>query len=171
MKIYTPIVEYCNLQIRMNLRTQSIDIRSCKETKDMGLLERSAQFVRAIVLGFSVEDSLVLIKMGDVFLDSFDVCDVKRLKHDHLSRALGRIIGKDGKTKGVIESSSKTRIVVNEGQVHILGSVENINVAKDAVSRLIIGSQPGKVYNRLRVVSSKLKEKYGSLETVNHNFS
>jgi RNA-binding protein PNO1 len=170
-RICMSIVEQCGLHIRMNLKTKAVDIRTCEATKDASLLERGALFIRAIILGFGVEDALVVIKMGDVFLDSFDIKDVKKLKNDHLDRAIGRIIGKDGKVKKAIETSSKTRIVVDDTDIHILGSVENIRVAKDSVCRLIQGSQPGKICNRVRVISSKLRGVYGTLETVTHNFN
>lgn len=54
-------------------------------------------------------------------VDSFDMLTVKRLNGEHLSRAIGRVVGDAGKTKNSLENSTKTRIIVEDHKVHILG--------------------------------------------------
>jgi RNA-binding protein PNO1 len=77
-----------------------------------------------------------------------------------LSRAIGRVVGQDGKTKYAIENATRTRIVVADQKVHIMGTFTNIALARDAVCNLIIGAPPGKVYNQMRNVAKRVNERF-----------
>lgn len=143
----------------MNTRAKMIELRNSQFTMDAGALQKGVDFVKAFTLGFDVDDALALLRMDDLYIDSFEIKDVKTLNGDHRSRAIGRLAGKDGKTKFAIENASRTRIVVADTKIHILGTFQNIKVARDAMVSLIMGSPPGKVYQHLRTVAARLKER------------
>lgn len=102
MKIYSPIVEYLHLQIRFNLRTRCVEIKTSEQTEDIQSLQKAgkdkinredvfsyhcfslADFIKAFALGFDVDDALALIRLDDLFLESFEVNDGKQINHFHL---------------------------------------------------------------------------------------
>jgi RNA-binding protein PNO1 len=159
-KVYPPLVDQLKLQVRMNLKTKTVELRTWKETTDPSALQKGADFIKAFSLGFDIDDSIALLRLDDLYIETFEVKDVKTLQGDHLSRAIGRIAGKDGKTKFAIENATRTRIVLADSKIHILGGFTHIRIAREAVVSLILGSPPGKVYGNLRTVASRMKERY-----------
>ena len=155
--LYQPIVTHMRLATRVNTRLRAIELRTTDATHNADALTKAADFLRAYLLGFDVADAVALLRLDDLYVDSFDVSDVRIINGDHRSRAIGRVVGASGKTKFAIENATKTRIVVADSHIHILGAYQNILYAKSAVVRLILGAPPGKVYNTIRIAANKIK--------------
>ncbi|KAK9805008.1 hypothetical protein WJX73_000773 [Symbiochloris irregularis] len=156
MSLYKPVTENMQLDMRMNLKSKKVEIKTKPGTPDMGNLQKAADFVQAFVLGFDPADAIALLRLDDLYVECFEIKDVKTLRGEHLSRCIGRLAGKGGKTKFTIENATKTRVVLADTRIHILGSYQNIRVCRDAICSLILGSPPGKVYSRLRTVCTRL---------------
>merc|ERR1740138_1510799 len=107
-----PLVEHMKLQVRMNTKRRAVEIRNSENTEDIGALQKAADYFKAFMLGFDQPDAVALLRLDDLFIESFEVKDVKRLNGDHLSRAIGRLVGKDGKTKYAIENDTRPRCIL-----------------------------------------------------------
>lgn len=157
--IYPPLVEHLGLQVRMNIKAKAVELKTSKYTLDTSQLQKGEDFVKAFTLGFAVDDAIALLRLDDLYIESFEIKDVKTLGGEHLGRAIGRIAGKDGRTKFAIENASRTRVVLADQKIHILGGFKNIRIAREAIVSLILGSPPSKVYGNLRTVASRMKER------------
>ncbi|PQQ15949.1 RNA-binding protein pno1 [Prunus yedoensis var. nudiflora] len=156
---YSPLKKM-KIDIRMNLKGRKVELKTRADTPDVSNLQKCSDFVQAFMLGFDVIDAIALLRMDELYVESFEIKDVKTLRGEHLSRAIGRLSGKGGKTKFAIENATKTRIVIADTKIHILGSFANIKVARDSLCSLILGSPAGKVYSKLRAVTARLAERF-----------
>ena len=131
--ILKTLVKHMKLLVRMNTRRRAVQIKTTKEVQDPGALQKSADFLKAFMLGFRLQDAAAILRMEDLHIQTFEIKDVKILRGDHLSRCIGRICGANGKTKNAIENATRTRIVVADCRIHIMGSFANIQYAQSAV--------------------------------------
>lgn len=155
-KICETVAKNMKLQIRVNLKKKTVDLRECDETEDRTAIQRTCNFLKAFMLGFNLEDSIAMLRLDDLFLETFMIKDVKNLNGDHLSRCIARISGEKGKTKNAIENATKTRIILADSTIHLMGSSSNVKSARDAICGLIMGTPPGKMYSQLKYVSKRL---------------
>ncbi|KAL2944765.1 RNA-binding protein pno1 [Bienertia sinuspersici] len=160
--IYEPIRNDMKIDIRINLKARQVELKTMPHTPDISNLDKCHSYVEAFMAGFDAEQIKdTFLKYDHFYLSTFNMNDVKRsLKGDHLARAIGRVCGKGGRTKFMIENATKTRIVVAAENVHIVGSFEGIKVAKDCVCRLVLGSPIGKIQSRLRTISTRASERF-----------
>lgn len=162
MDIYTPLVTILDLEVRMNLHVPCVDLR-ISVGDDQVKLEMAVSFLEAIVEGFTPQQALSLLK-GGVSRLRFHVTQIKRLSGDSTSRAIGRIIGREGKVKSAIESTFQVSMMIKDDEIFLIGDNESLRQAKESISRLVLGAHPGSILNKLKVVASKQRK--GHFESV-----
>ncbi len=120
-------------------------------------LYQTREIVMAIARGFNPETALLLMKEEYVF-EPLNLKEFMRNKSD-LNRLRGRVIGREGKSRKLIEELSEAYISVYGKTVCIIGESEHANIARRAVISLLQGAPHGNVYNWLERQRRELKRK------------
>jgi len=110
---------------------------------------QAKDIVVAIGRGFSPERAFRLLN-EDTTLDIIDLHDYFGKNEAEIRRIDGRIIGREGKTRRILEELTGTSISVSGHTISIIGGYEGIAMAKDALEKLIKGRQHGTVYKFLK---------------------
>lgn len=109
---------------------------------------RTMDFIRAIGRGFSPERALSIFDDEMLMLDVMDLSKMVGTKSD-MARLKGRIIGKDGKTREIMEKLSGSKVSIYGKTIALLGYPAQIRVARAAIEMLLDGAPHGNVYSFL----------------------
>lgn len=119
-----------------------------QEAKDPLIPLKVEDVIRAIGRGFSPEHAFRIFG-EDTELFIFDIYDYTGKKEDHLLRVKARIIGREGKTKRVIEGLTGGILAIYGHTVAVIADFETMDIAKKAIDMLLSGSEHPTVYRYL----------------------
>ena len=114
--------------------------------------------VKAIARGFNPEVALKLIS-DEIYLEIIKLPLYIGKSKKALARHKGRIIGKDGKTREIIMEMAEVDMAVYGKTVSLIGEMDNIMIAKEAVEMILNGSRHKSVYGFLEHKKETLKMK------------
>ena len=106
------------------------------------------EIVRAIGRGFNPNIALELLKT-DYILEILSLKDVVGSSKSSIERLKGRIIGKAGKSRAILEDFTGTKISVYGKTVGIIGEAMAVTLAHQAVSMLLAGAMHKSVFKFL----------------------
>lgn len=124
---------------------------------DVSVLFTAANIVKAVGRGFSPQRAMRLSE-EDWDLSILDLEEYVGTSRSAQERVKGRIIGKAGRSREIIEELTETQISVYGGTVAIIGHVEALPAAMEAVGMLIRGSFHKTVWNYLYAYRRRLKK-------------
>jgi ribosomal RNA assembly protein len=117
---------------------------------------KASEAIKAIARGFSPEKAFRLMENEDLILDVIDLSKLTDSPAD-LTRVKGRIIGKSGKTREVIEQMANVKLSVYGKTIAIIGDAEQLMTARTAIDMLLDGAPHGAVYSYLEKRRRELK--------------
>ena len=115
---------------------------------DAGLTMMVREIVRAVGRGFPPEMAMRLFQ-DDTYLEVLDLQDYVGKRPNHVARVRARLIGTHGKTRIIIEETTGANMRIEGDTVGILGDIQEVALAKEAVEMIISGAPHSAVYKML----------------------
>jgi len=73
--IVKALVEHMKIQVKMNTKKKCVEIRSSETTEDISAIQKSEDFLKAFVCGFDLQDSIAMLRLEDLYLETFEIKD------------------------------------------------------------------------------------------------
>jgi len=124
--------------------------------KDALGLYTCREVIRSVGRGFNPEIAKLLLKQDYVF-ELISLNEYTGKSKNTLLRIKGRVIGKEGKCRKLIENLSEAYVSVYGKTVAIIGLPESASMAKKAIEALLTGSSHANVYKWLERKRRELK--------------
>jgi ribosomal RNA assembly protein len=140
----------------------NVEVIINSDQKDVSVLFTVTSIVKAIGRGFSPSRAIMLGN-EDYDLTIIDLEEYVGTSQNAQERLKGRIIGKEGKSRSIIEELTETNISVYGSTIAIIGNIEALPAAREAVTMLIRGSFHKTVYNYLFAYRRQLKRDRGEI--------
>lgn len=139
--------EKLGVQLLVDSKDGAVEVDDRKSEDPLAQL-KAGNIVQAIGRGFAPEIAAKLLS-DEMYLEILDIHDFVGKKKGHVRRMTARVVGTDGRTRRHIEELTGANIAVYGHTVAILGSLEGYDVAREAVSMLLSGSEHASVYKFL----------------------
>ncbi len=146
-----------DVKLSVSSETGEIELEPSKETGDPTAPLKARNVVVAIGRGFSPAKALRL-QEDDLLLEIIDLRDHVGRSRADLERLKGRLIGREGRTRQIIEETTDADVSIYGHTIAIIGRPEELTVAKDAVQKLISGSEHRTVYRYLSRMRHEIKK-------------
>ncbi|HUU77253.1 MAG TPA: KH domain-containing protein [candidate division Zixibacteria bacterium] len=137
--------ESAEVDLEIDSESGDVIISAKPDIEDPFLAIKARDFVHAVGRGFNPTAAFSLLD-EDIYLEIINMKVVVGDNPNKIQRFRGRIIGREGRTRKVIEETTGTKIVVYGNTVSIIGQFERLRVAREAIHLILDGSKHGTVY-------------------------
>ena len=153
------IEQALGVRLAIDSRTGDVEITLEEGNPDPSNLLRARDVVLAIGRGFSPERAFRLLREEDAMLRIIDLREIFGRSKSDIVRVKGRIIGREGKTRRIIEELTGAYVSVYGHTVAIIGGMEQVQVAEEAIQMLIEGRMHSTVYRFLHRKKREMKRR------------
>jgi ribosomal RNA assembly protein len=134
-------------EVRLDIDSENHSVR-IEQNGDPVLALKAPDIVRAIGRGFTPEDALSLLDDDMMMFEMIDVKRASRNKND-FERQKGRLIGKNGRTRELMEELTGAKVVIYGSTIGMIGMPKQVDIVRSATEMLLDGAPHGAVYSFL----------------------
>lgn len=127
-----------------------------EKAKDPLMALKLMDVVKAIGRGMNPEKAVRLFQ-DDEYFELIDLKEFVSGRDNQLARIRGRVIGKEGKTRSLIEDLTGVDMCIYGNTISLIGTSAGLPVAKQAIQMLLNGSEHSTVYRYLENQRPRLR--------------
>ena len=155
-EIKTALEDISGIKIDIDTEEGEVVMHDDVELEDPLKALQLMDVIKAVGRGFNPEKAMRLFE-DDEYLEVVDLKEFVGERNNQVTRIRGRLIGKDGKTRRIIEELTGCDMVIYGNTVSLIGNSISLPVAKHAVELILQGSEHATVYHYLESQRPRLR--------------
>ncbi len=144
------------LRVKLDIKEDGTVIIEPREGATINDVLKARKVVEAIGYGFPPEEAFKLMN-DEYILEVIDLKDIIGDKRHHLQRIKARLIGEEGRARRTVEELSGASVRIYENYVVIIGTYDEVRIAREGIMRLIHGSRHVTAYARMRRLKREIE--------------
>lgn len=142
------LTQRSGIRIEVDSGQNEVTLYTTEPGVDPVMALKLRDIVKAIGRGFSPEHAMRLFS-DDCYFELLDFHDYVGKHKGHIRRVTSRLIGSEGKTRRIIEEQTGCDLAIYGHTVGIIGDLEDLGNAKQAVDMILRGAEHASVYRFL----------------------
>lgn len=142
----------------LNLEFNPKDLTVEFESEDPFVELKAKDVITALSIGGVPYKEALRLFSDEFILKVIDIGEFANDKEKDIHRILARIIGTNGKTKRIIEQTTEASMTITGSSIYLVGTIESVGLASEAIEAVIRGAPHRKVYRLLEAGRRKVKE-------------
>tara|TARA_B100000902_G_scaffold53463_1_gene60224 strand:- start:10551 stop:11279 length:729 start_codon:yes stop_codon:yes gene_type:complete len=158
------IEKACAAEIEVDSTTGDVSADWGSEKVDPIIRMKMPDVIRAIGRGLAPKRAVKLLE-DDVFLRMYDIREWVGRQPNQTRRMRSRLIGRDGRIRGLIEEITDTEMAIYGSTVLVIGDEDGLALATPAIESILNGAEHGTVLHGLEQDRKRMRIQSRSLES------